>query len=211
MAHGPKKTIFLIEKNASLRRLIALGLQYRGMRVIEASSPAHLPAIAGQQADLLLLDIDGGVSSNWSLLTAVQSHPYFSTLPTIVLAWECLLPEETHQYTKQTQLTCLVKPFDARVLNATIEQLLTASSQQPVAATTAALNSHEQLLTAQAAIPAPSIWPLITATGLLLVFVGLLGSIAITVLGLLIFMVALLWWTLGTQPKHAPVPNVTMS
>lgn len=211
MSHKPKHTILLIEKNASLRRLMALGLQYRGMHVIEASSPAHLPTIVEQQPDLLLLDIDGGVSSDKSLLTTVQAHPYLATLPTVVLAWECSLPSETQQYTRQPQLTCLVKPFDARTLHATIEQLLTVSTQQAVAATSATLNAQELLLTAHASLPAPSIWPLITAAGLLLAFMGLLGSIAITVLGLLIFMVALLWWTLGRQPEHTTVPNTNMS
>src|SRR5579885_1186570 len=84
--------ILLIVADYSLRRLITLGLQYRGMRTIEASSPAALPAdeIETEPPSLLVLDVDSGVSSDWELLEEVQEHHYLSTLPVVVLAWECL-------------------------------------------------------------------------------------------------------------------------
>ena len=213
MSHGTRHTVLLIEQDASLRRLIALGLQYRGIQVIEATSPAptHLPAsdIQAQPPDLLLLDIDGGVSSNWSLLTTVQSHPYFSALPIVVLAWENILPEATdaHRAATQTRITCLTKPFDARTLHSTIEQLLLESAPQ---AANAAPATQELLLLAQTASPAPSIWPVITAAALLLTFIGLMVHITITVIGLVIFLIALLGWTLGTRPETAPMSGTPL-
>ncbi len=206
MSHKPK-TVLLVEEDASLRRLMALGLQYRDMRVIEAPSPDHLPAIEGQQPDLLVLDVEGGVNSNWSLLAIVQSHPYLSTLPMVVLAWEDLLSEHVPHSTVQSPVTCLTKPFDARALHASIEQLLVGSAVQETAIASTALNAQEIPLTAEVASPTPSIWPLITAAGLLLAFIGLLGPIAITAVGFLIFMAALLLWTLGTKTEHTSIPN----
>ena len=213
MSHETRHTVLLIEQDPSLRRLMALGLQYRGMRVVEATSPVHLPDPDSEEQppDLLLLDIDGGVNSDLPLLTAIQSHPYLSILPVVLLAWENVLlgPADTHHFTThaiyaarpaQAHITCLTKPFDARALYTTIEQLLleNASASQEA---NAALAAQEVLLLAQTASPAPSIWPVITAAALLLTFIGLMVHITITVLGLLIFLVALLAWTLDGRPE----------
>jgi len=207
MSHESSHIVLLIEEDASLRRLMTLGLQYRGMHVIEAPSPDHLPTVEGQQLDLLVLDVEGGVSSNWSLLASVQSHPDLSTLPMIVLAWEDLLSEHMPRSTVRSPVTCLTKPFDARALHASIEQLLVESSAQEIAIASITPNAQEIPPAVEIAGPTPSIWPLITAAGLLLAFIGLLGPIAITAVGLLVFMAALLLWTLGTKPEHKPIPN----
>ena len=205
MSPATKPIVLLIEADASLRRLIALGLQYRGMHVLEASSLSGLPVLEAHSPDLLVLDVDGGVNSDPSLLTALQAHPHLSTLPTVLLAWECPVPAGLaggQRNTLQAQATCLTKPFDARTLHATIDQQLLESALQKT------LKTQELPLAAQTRSPAPSIWPLLTAAGLLLAFIGLMGPLAFTGLGLLIIVVSLLWWTLGTNTKkeHAPLP-----
>src|SRR5947209_20463342 len=119
MSHGTRPTVLLVEADTSLRRLIAMGLQYRGMHVIEASSPADLPAIEEREMDLLILDVDGNAGSNRPLLQAIQAHPLLSTLPAVVLAWECpVLAGVTSEQLdfQREQATCLTKPFDARAL-----------------------------------------------------------------------------------------------
>ena len=123
MLQGRKQTVLLIESDTSLRRLITLGLQYRDMHVIEASSPVSIPTLHAQLPDVVVLDIDGEVGSNHALLSIFQSHPHFSTLPLIVLAWDCLVTGDNYQRSSQTSMTCLAKPFDARTLHATIEQI----------------------------------------------------------------------------------------
>ncbi len=203
MSHESKHTVLLIEEDVSLRRLMALGLEYRGMRVVEAYAAGDFSTVEGQQADLLVLDVDGGISSDWSLLEVAASHPYLSTLPMVVLAWEESLPERISN--RHSNVSCLTKPFDARMLHATIEQLLAESAAQEVSTTP---REQEAFLATHGATPALTIWPLVTAAGLLLACVGLLGSIAITVVGLLVFMAALLTWTLGTNPGHTSIPNI---
>ncbi len=94
MSHEPRHTILLIEDDASLRRLITLGLHYRGIQVIEASSPTLLSVFPAKQVELLVLDVNRGAHSNWSLLTAIQSNPFFSLLPMVILAWEDIALEE---------------------------------------------------------------------------------------------------------------------
>src|SRR2546425_6370995 len=120
MSHGTRPTVLLIESDASLRRLIVLGLQYRGMQVIEVGSPASLPSFEQQSPGLLVLDVDAGLRSDWSLLEAAQAHPQLATIPMIVLAWDTPTMAGSHQTATETRMVCLSKPFDARTLHSTI-------------------------------------------------------------------------------------------
>lgn len=198
MLHETRHTVLLIEADASLRRLIALGLQHRGMHVMEASSPANLPGLKTPGLSLVVLDIDGEAGSDHSLLPVVEAHPYLSGLPMVVLAWEHLVPAGVHQDSAQKQVTCLTKPFDARTLHATIDQILVSTKE-------IAASQKQEVLAARSSTAAPSIWPLITAVGLLLAFIGLMTQITISALGLLVVLVALLLWSLGKKPESEPL------
>src|SRR6266851_9570155 len=109
MLQGTRHTVLLIEADKSLRRLMTLGLQYQGMRVIEASCLTNLPALESQLPDVVVLDIDGEAGSNHALLSTIQSHPYFSTIPLVILAWDCQVSIGSHQNSPQTCITCLAK------------------------------------------------------------------------------------------------------
>lgn len=205
MSWGKPPTVLVIEADASLRRLIVLGLQHRGMLVVEASSPSTISALDEQQLSLLVLDMDSRIHSSGSLLEAVQLHPHLSTLPRVVLSWECQPMESIHQRTvavMQTQVTYLTKPFDARVLHSTIDHLLRTRAAKQA---TEEARAEEVLLVAYAAQTTPSIWPVITAIGLLLAVIGMMLQVAITVAGVLIVIWALLVWTLDTRPKQRKV------
>jgi len=199
MLQGTRHTVLLIEADRSLRRLITLGLQYRGMHVIEASSPTNLPSLESQLPDVVVLDIDGEAGSNHALLSTIQSHPYFSTTPLVILAWDCQVSIGSHQNSPQTCVTCLAKPFDARTLHTTIEQIPGISKENSIA------SKQELLLAKRSVPPTPSIWPLITAAGLVLSFIGMMTQITISALGLLIIFIALLWWTLGAKAEPEPL------
>src|SRR5258708_8924831 len=160
MLQGYRHTVLLIEADSSLRRLIALGLTYRGMHVMETGSPMDLPALEPRQPSIVVLVIDGEARSNHSLLSTVMQHPYLPTLPMVVLAWDCLVPAGTHQ----AQVTCLSKPFDARTLQATIEQILRATGE------ISSNSKQEVLLAAYSSSPDPSILPLFTPVFFLLSF-----------------------------------------
>jgi DNA-binding response OmpR family regulator len=199
MLQGRKQTVLLIESDRSLRRLITLGLQYQDMHVIEASTPASIPDLHAQLPDVVVLDIDGEVGSNHALLSTFQSHPHFASIPLIVLTWDCLITRHNHQQGSQTSVTCLAKPFDARALHSTIEHIQRTSKE---------INSvarQEQQLAHRTGTPIPSIWPLITAAGLLLSLIGLMTQITISALGLLVLLIALLLWTLGTKTEPEPI------
>lgn len=209
MSQNLKPAILLIEADASLRRLIKLSLQLRGMYVIEAHASADLLLGETIRPDVLVLDVDGSIKSDWPLLAVVQAHPLLSTLPTIVLMWDSPVPalvsEATHN-SEQPQVMYLAKPFDARTLYATIEQLLVPQSLPTIEA----VQLPASVPTLQTASSAPSIYPLITAAGLLLAFIGLMGFLALTFIGIVVVLVSLLAWTLstGSSQEQRPIPAV---
>jgi DNA-binding response OmpR family regulator len=207
MSQGKPSTVLLIEADSSLRRLMALGLQHRGMRVIEASSPAHIPSFDALQVDLLVLDLDGNAGRNHTFLASTHDiliHSLLSAVPTILLAWE-YAPALTQNVAVATNIQYLTKPFDARILHETIDQLLLVKRADEAAYEAQA---EARLLATYSHQTSPSLWPIITAAGLLLAFIGMMLQIVITIVGVLIVAVALLLWTLGSKSSAEKVALV---
>jgi DNA-binding response OmpR family regulator len=188
MPRGTSSTVLLIEPDMSLRRLIALGLEHRGMRVIEMNSLAALADQPIEDPDLLVLDIENGCHDDPALLAAVETHPYLAKLPIVVLAWEQVLPAARGASLPLRE--CLAKPFDARALHATIENLLETSAAIEIPA--------RQVLAPTSA----GLSPLVTAAGLLLTVIGLMLQLMVAGAGLLVVLIGLLWWTLGKRPEQ---------
>ena len=189
-------TVLLIEPDVSLRRLIALGLEHRGMRVIEISSLAVLADQPIADPDLLVLDIDNGYRDDSALLASVQEHPYLAALPMVVLAWDPPT-QPARRSSALPLLEYLAKPFDARLLHTTIENLLETSAA-------IAISPSRELMPASAAslIPFSGLSPLLTAAGLLLTVAGLMLQPLVAAAGLLVVLIGLLWWTLGKRPPR---------
>jgi CheY-like chemotaxis protein len=205
-------TILLIEADPSLRRLMTLGLQHSGMQVVEANSLVLTPVMA-QAYDLLVLDIDCGMASDWSLLEKIQSNPQLAALPIVVLSWDDSHTSTNAPLSSSTSATAMIvptcsqmilldKPFDARALYHTIQKLLISRAAQKAAIEALA---EARVLAMYSQHAAPSIWPVMTAAGLLLVVVGFLLHVIITIIGMFVVVVALLLWTLGTRPEVAPM------
>lgn len=200
MTQGKQYNILLIEADASLRWVISFGLRQHDMRVIEARSPREVATLETQRPDLLILDIDTGTRSDWSQVEAAYNHPQFADVPIVVLSWEPV-PAQKSSIATMLQVVYHAKPFDARALYTTIEQLLYAQAEKEAVLVAKA----EELLLASytAHTPSASIWPVITAAGLLLALSGMMLNIFFIILGCMIMLVALLLWTLGT-PSPTP-------
>lgn len=196
-------TVILLEAEPSLRRLITLGLRHQGLHVVDAPSLSELPATEIAAADLLVMDIDSDFHCDWPLLETVQQHPQLAMLPSVVLSWEMPgmpgmleLPQSVHPAVNNAScFTFLPKPFDARAMQQKISELLLARLSEK----NAALARAEAALLAPSRRSSASIWPLVTALGLLFVVFGFLFQIAVAVLGLVIVSTGLLLWTLGAQ------------
>lgn len=204
MSTREQPIILLIEPDAALRRLIALGLYHRKMRVMTAASLTAISTRLARSPDIVLLDVDDGVESDWSGLDEARAHPLLSALPILILAWDApVLASSNAHPVSLTRIAYAAKPFDARALHETIEDLLEARGLQAAASTRAVDDPA-------AARPAMSILPLITAVGLFIAIAGFLVQFILVIAGLLIVLVALLWWTLGaTNSAQAALPSTT--
>lgn len=200
MSQGKKPVVLLVEADITLRRLIALGLQHRGMRVIDIDPSADVALHAVQDdIDLLIFDVDNEIWSNWSMLQEnVRTLTPFVHLPTILLAWDAMpsqLSSMTTTLVSSPNVVSMQKPFDARILHAHIDQLLTSEQEREAVA----LAKVEAALLATPVRPAPTIWPIVAALGLLIAFIGMMFTFTVIVAGILILVTALLLWTLGAQ------------
>jgi CheY-like chemotaxis protein len=185
-------TVLVLEADPSLRRLITLGLWHRQFRVIEAVSLATLSPAEIQELDLLILDIDKGLTSEWPSLEMAQRYPQLTSLPKVILSWE------PSAKVAASDAVFLCKPFDARALHEKIDELLAVRANERMAeiaqAEAVLLAAYDQHIT-------PSIWPIITAAGLLLAVIGLLLQFALVIVGILVIVASLLLWTLGSQTQ----------
>lgn len=205
---GEQPHVLLIESDLCLRRLIAIGLQSQGIQVSEMTQISRaLPLPEKRQPDLIVVDVDGGVHPNWNLLRTVQELPDLWQTPTIVLSWEqaentpsaLLAAPLAGQETPQP--IYMTKPFDARLLHQAVGRIL---HEQEARKAAQEAQAEEILLAAYTRHSAPSLMPMLTAAGLLLVVIGLLLlQVALSAIGFLIVIIALLCWTLGGE-KASP-------
>jgi CheY-like chemotaxis protein len=212
-------TVLLIEADPSLRRLIMFGLCHSGTHVIGASSIQELPALDAQAFDLLIVDVDQGVNSNWSLLSRLREQTHLAALPIVALSWESpaedtvslptslfsSLPFRSSRRGRVSlpypgacphllclpvgNLTYLPKPFDARVLHNTIAKLLAERAAQKAAQLALV---EAQVLASYEQRAAPSIWPMVAAAGMLLIMTGLLLQFLIALVGVVLVLISLL-------------------
>ena len=98
-----------------------------------------------------------------------------------------------------SQVVYLAKPFDARLLHDTIDQLLAAQAAERQAREARA----EQLLLADynTIHTTSSPWPVVTAVGLLLAVIGFMLQIILAAIGIIVVIAALLLWTLGGKSE----------
>ncbi|HEY7123227.1 MAG TPA: hypothetical protein VH540_04705 [Ktedonobacterales bacterium] len=206
MSTEQKRSVLLVEADAALRRVISLGLRQQGVEVLEAASTKQAQTLLERNPALLIVDVDGGVASDWSLLERVKADHQPASPPVVILTWDCS-PLQGQAAGKSVQMAnvdravCLVKPFDARRLLGEVETLLAAQPQevaQPAAARL--LEAPEEM-----PVPAQSIWPLVLAAGLALAVSGLLVNPVVVGLGIVVAFAALLLWGFepGTRPGEA--------
>jgi CheY-like chemotaxis protein len=201
-----------VEADAALRRIIALGLRRRGLEVIEARTLGEVWERVTAPPAAVVLDIGLGAASEWMVLRALGGHAALRQAPLVLLAWDCpaaLGPAEGG-HTGPARI-CLTKPFDARALYAAVERLVAAPALVgEVAVASGGIPAHTALVSATPLgdatgrseplplgrqLAAPSAWPLVAAGAATLAVAGFLIRPAFAVIGLVLLVAALLWWS----------------
>ncbi len=197
MSTEQKRSVLLVEADAALRRVITLGLRQQGVEVLEASTMRQAQTLLEHHPSLLIVDVDGGISSDWSLLEQARADHQPTLPPVVILTWDGS-PAKSAPVAQVDQAVWLAKPFDARRLLGEVETLLAAQPQA------AAQTASTRLLEApeETAAPMQSIWPLVLAAGLALAVSGLLVNPVIVVLGMVVALGAVLLW--GFEPGVRP-------
>jgi CheY-like chemotaxis protein len=210
--------VLLIEPDAALRRVMAVGLRQRGLRVVEARSLGEAWERVAAPPAAIVLDVGLGPNSEWMLLRTLRTHRVLSQAPLAVLAWECPTAAALGEECPSPQV-CLTKPFDARALYVAVEGLLLAPSQVPAAVGSSVALANQiptdpampMLVASPLARPssAPSVWPLVTAGGATLALTGFLIHVALVVVGVAVILAAVLLW--GSEAGHATEPATPVS
>lgn len=193
-------TVLLVEGDAALRRVIAMGLRHQGLSVLEAASPQQARALLDQRPSLLVVDVDSGPASDRKLLPNLRAYDGLAETPAVVLAWE-FAPDLRAAVNSDGAAVCLAKPFDARRLFAEAELLLEAASQRRVVESQAAA-SVGSLAFEETRPASPSFWPIVLALGVMLAVSGLLIHPAIVALGVGVVIWSMLLW--GFEPRVKP-------
>ncbi len=196
--------VLLIEPDAALRRVMAVGLRRRGLRIVEARSLGEAWERVATPPAAIVLDVGLGPNSEWMLLRTLRAHRVLSQAPLAVLAWECPTAAALGEDCPPPHV-CLTKPFDARALYIAVEDLLLAPSPVPaIVGSSVTLSNNipaERAAPVPAASPsarppsAPSVWPLVTAGGATLALAGFLIHIALVVVGITVILAAVLLWS----------------
>jgi DNA-binding response OmpR family regulator len=226
MEAADTNTVLLVEGDAALRRVIAMGLRHQGMSVLEASSAQQARALLDQRPALLVVDVDSSPAGDRKLLPDLRAYDGLAETPAVVLAWDCS-PDLKDQVSSDGAAVCLAKPFDARRLFAEAELLLEAAlrrrAESAVAASVGSLAPAEapnraavaemaaEVIYAASRLPeasditptaAPSIWPFVLALGLMVAVSGLLIHPVLVALGVAIVLGSMLLW--GFEPNARP-------
>lgn len=112
------RSIVVVEDDPTFRRLIVRNLEARGHTVREAGTAAEASgAVLGQQADLLLLDINLPDGSGWDVLRELRLHGV--ELPTIVTSALHIAPSVLAEF---RPMAYLPKPFGLEALLELVER-----------------------------------------------------------------------------------------
>ncbi len=104
--------VLIVEDEAVLRRIIAINLSSRGLRVREAeTAEAAVVAVAQERPDLILLDINLPDRTGWDVLRELRRRE--TEVPTIVISAVRANPSRLAEF---HPLAYLPKPFPIEAL-----------------------------------------------------------------------------------------------
>jgi DNA-binding response OmpR family regulator len=116
MTERPIMKILVVEDDLNLRQIVSLNLRKRDYLVVEASNGRQaLKLVAGEQPDLILLDLAIPSLSGWKVLTAIKNHHNLHKIPVIVMT-AFAAETERERALGMGAAVYLIKPFDVATL-----------------------------------------------------------------------------------------------
>lgn len=123
-----KKKVLIVEDDADLRRLFAIGLNQRGYQVKLAANGAEaLDRIREERPDVILLDLLMPVMSGWDVLDRLNPEDR-RCIPVVVISGQPPGQERSHH---ECIAGWLAKPIALTELVQAIEQALPAARRLP--------------------------------------------------------------------------------
>lgn len=225
MSDAQSRQVLVIEPDAALRHVIALGLRRRGLDVMEARSLGELWERVAAPPAALVLDVGLDTTNEWVLLRTLQGHRTLREAPLVLLAWDCPaematttnpLSASAHGGEDAPARICVAKPFDARALYAAVERLVAAPALVGAVAASAAgrqagveeqTQERQVVSGADPHVPRPaasiSTWPLAAAGAATLAAVGFLIQPGFALVGVVALVAAVLWGCTA-NPEASP-------
>ncbi len=214
--------ILVIESDAALRRVMALGLRQHGFQVTEAGALGDAWERIATPPAAIVLDVGVGAGSEWMVVRSLRAHRHLACVPLVLLTWDCPIEPELPDR-DGVRYVCLAKPFDARALYDAVESVVRPSAvtlahanpphvagtargagSAPMAARDGDADDLAHPASERAPMAATSIWPMVTAAGATLLVVGFLIHPALVVTGIIVIIGAVVLWT---TESVEPAPN----
>lgn len=107
-------SVLVVDDNDDIRLLMRIVLNAAGLNVIEApggSEAMDLLAMASEQPDVVVLDIQMPDWDGWWTLEEIRSHPSTATLPVVMCTVKARDVDRERAFTMGCS-AYLVKPFD---------------------------------------------------------------------------------------------------
>ena len=93
----PRQKVLIVEDNADVRRLYAIGLNQHGFEVKLAANGAEaLDRIASEKPDVILLDLMMPVMNGWELIARVNPTEQGAYIPVVVVTGVTAPAEKSH-------------------------------------------------------------------------------------------------------------------
>jgi two-component system sensor histidine kinase/response regulator len=118
-------TVFVVEDEPNVRKLVTVNLSSRGYTVREASNvPQALDLLRATTPDLLILDIKLPEMTGWDLLAQITADPNMAVKFPVLVMTASIMEAQIDRIRYPYIVDVLIKPFSATRLMTAIERAL---------------------------------------------------------------------------------------
>ena len=118
-------TVFVVEDEPNVRKLVTVNLSSRGYTVLEATNvPQALNLLRTAAPDLMILDIKLPELTGWDLLSLIAADPNGAVRFPVLVMTASIMDAQVDRVRYPNVVDVLIKPFSATRLMTAIERAL---------------------------------------------------------------------------------------